>query len=94
MSEKTTDIVTRLRSGQEPCGTNSCRVMDARSGCLCAAAADEIEKLRKRYEFWRNACAESDAHAQAAEAKIEQLGAEIENMKDYIDRFLTGDADE
>ena len=40
-----TDIVPRLRSG-EACVNDPCRVMEAASGCLCAAAADEIERLR------------------------------------------------
>lgn len=42
-----TDIVERLR-GAETCRESGrpCRAMDARSGCCCAAAADEIERLR------------------------------------------------
>lgn len=47
------DIVERLRCG-EPCleasGINECRVKDAASGCLCAMAADEIERLRAALE--------------------------------------------
>jgi hypothetical protein len=48
MSDKssTTDLVTQLRVG-EMCAP-PCRMMEARSGCLCAAAADEIERLRAR----------------------------------------------
>ena len=45
MASDPTDIITRLRAG-EPCGTDPCRDMKAASGCLCAAAADEIERLR------------------------------------------------
>jgi hypothetical protein len=41
----TTDLVTRLRQG---CGGEPCRMMEARSGCTCAEAADEIERLRAR----------------------------------------------
>lgn len=44
------DIVERLRSGSicsDIHDTGSCcRVMEARSGCECAEAADEIERLR------------------------------------------------
>jgi hypothetical protein len=40
-----TDIIERLRAG-EPCCADPCRVLEARSGCLCATAADEIERLR------------------------------------------------
>jgi hypothetical protein len=43
------DIVERLRAG-EPCGEISseyaCGVKTAESGCQCAMAADEIERLR------------------------------------------------
>ena len=45
MASEPTDIVSRLRSG-EACVTDPCRVKEAASGCLCAAAADEIERLR------------------------------------------------
>lgn len=49
-----TDIVEKLLNGF-PCleGTSdhTCRVRDAKSGCLCATAADEIEKLRAA--LWR-----------------------------------------
>ena len=40
------DIVERLQSGDETCGVNKCRVMEAKSGCLCAEAAAEITRLR------------------------------------------------
>jgi len=43
-----TGIVERLRSGRE-CG-DSCRRKEAVSGCICAAAADEIERLRTALE--------------------------------------------
>jgi hypothetical protein len=49
----TTDIEERMRNG-EPCkeasGDNHCKVMDARSGCLCAIAADTITALRAEIE--------------------------------------------
>ena len=41
-----TDIVERLRIGRETCGVDMCRTREARSGCTCAEAADEIERLR------------------------------------------------
>lgn len=43
VQSKSTDILDELRSGN--CG-DPCRVIDARSGCRCAIAADEIERLR------------------------------------------------
>lgn len=43
--QKTTDLLARLRAG-EPCSDDPCRVKEARSGCICAAAAAEIERLR------------------------------------------------
>ena len=41
-----TDIVERLRNGHDTCDFNNCRVREAKSGCTCAEAADEIERLR------------------------------------------------
>lgn len=45
------DLVERLKAG-EPClwddiggNSNVCKVRDARSGCICAEAADRIEAL-------------------------------------------------
>jgi hypothetical protein len=43
-SETTRDIVSRLRRGGG-CA-DVCRVQNAASGCECAEAADEIERLR------------------------------------------------
>ena len=42
-----TDIVERLRIGRETCGVDMCRIREAKSGCTCAEAADEIERLRE-----------------------------------------------
>ena len=39
------DVTEHLRKGL-PCQPNVCRFMDARSGCTCAEAADEIDRLR------------------------------------------------
>ena len=39
------ELVKRLRSGGETCGIDACKVRDAKSGCLCATAADRIEAL-------------------------------------------------
>ena len=41
------DIVERLRIGRETCGVDMCRIREAKSGCTCAEAADEIERLRE-----------------------------------------------
>jgi hypothetical protein len=41
-----TDIVERLRQG-DMCQGSSCRIKEAASGCVCAEAANEIERLRK-----------------------------------------------
>lgn len=46
-----TDIVERLRIGRETCGVDMCRTREARSGCTCAEAADEIERLRWALDF-------------------------------------------
>ena len=47
-----TDIVERLRIGRETCGVDMCRTREARSGCTCAEAADEIERLREALRFY------------------------------------------
>ena len=39
------ELVKRLRSGGETCGIDACKIRDAKSGCLCAIAADRIEAL-------------------------------------------------
>lgn len=52
-----TDIVERLRAGEpcvECCGDH-CAVMEVRSGCLCAIAADTITALRAENERLRAA---------------------------------------
>src|SRR5512139_1782560 len=40
------ELVKRLRAG-EPCAdmANKCRAMEARAGCICAEAADALERL-------------------------------------------------
>lgn len=54
MPDDRTDLVARLRSG-EPCGDDRCRVMDARSGCICATAAARIEADGREIERLREA---------------------------------------
>ena len=49
---KMTDIVERLRIGRETCGVDMCRIREARSGCTCAEAADEIERLREALRYY------------------------------------------
>ncbi len=47
------DIVKRLRQGypcKEAAADGCCKVMDARSGCLCAEAADTITRLTAEVE--------------------------------------------
>lgn len=42
------DIVARLRDA-EPCADgHPCKAKEAASGCCCAEAADEIERLREQ----------------------------------------------
>ena len=51
------NIVERLRKGEpclEACG-DRCKEMSVRGGCLCAIAADEIERLRAALEAWNAA---------------------------------------
>ena len=50
------DIVERLRLGRETCGFDMCRTREARSGCTCAEAADEIERLREALQPFACKC--------------------------------------
>lgn len=50
------DIVERLRIGRETCGVDMCRTREARSGCTCAEAADEIERLREALRHYVSEC--------------------------------------
>lgn len=68
------DLVARLRAG-EPCleaNGRPCRVMDAKSGCLCAETAAEIERLRDEINILKSQL-EHDA------AVIERLQAELDD---------------
>jgi hypothetical protein len=86
-----TDIVQRLRSG-EVCINNPCRMMDARSGCACAEAADEIERLRAERDDWfdgarkdyldeRNARMDANVREYAAMERANKADAEIERLR-------------
>lgn len=49
---ETNTVISRLRDGVS-CDDSQgkrCRMMEARSGCTCAMAADEIERLRAALE--------------------------------------------
>ena len=46
------DIVERLRDGEETCGIHRCITREARSGCTRAEAADEIERLREALRYY------------------------------------------
>lgn len=65
------DVVERLRSGKE-CG-DPCKVREARSGCLCAEAAGEIEHLRWQLDYFGKLHSE---HNDRQEAEIERLRAQ------------------
>jgi methylphosphotriester-DNA--protein-cysteine methyltransferase len=75
-----TDIVQRLRSG-EVCINNPCRMMDARSGCTCAEAADAIERLRDDLAETNRQFAQAVETGTAAVAEIERLRAEMERLR-------------
>ena len=64
---KMTDIVERLRIGRETCGVDMCRIREAKSGCTCAEAADEIERLREA--LWEIAKTDTQTWASAALVK-------------------------
>lgn len=73
------DVVERLRSGNE-CH-DPCKVREARSGCLCAEAADEIERLRAQPRGLDpatvEACAEREARMREALKAWEKWEADI-----------------
>ena len=49
-----TDIVEYMRQGGPCIELNErCKVMDAASGCACAKAAAEIERLRAEVKVWQ-----------------------------------------
>ena len=65
------DLVERFRRG-EPCDDRKCRVMEAASGCMCAEAADEIERLERLVGTM--------LHAQHG-LEIEQLRPSVREMR-------------
>jgi hypothetical protein len=81
-----TDVVERLRAG-EPCQPHDdvCRSIEARSGCICAEAADEIE--RRRADI-----AHLDTKLDDALDEIERLRAEVAYHKAFI-KTMDGQAD-
>lgn len=68
------DLLTRLRTGYL-CETEGCRchAIEARSGCQCAEAADEIERLQR--ELDRRSPLSGDEQAEAWESVWAKLSA-------------------
>jgi hypothetical protein len=83
------DIVERLRNG-EPCRATSgvrCRFMDARYGCLCAIAADEITRLTAEVEkVGRDYNTVRDAHDDWVR-EITRLRAENERLRAALELY-------
>lgn len=77
-----TDIVERLHNG-EPCGEDRCMVMIGGS-CICAEAADEIERLRIAYEEAYQSAQAQAGFVRSSEVRAEELEAEIERMRKII----------
>ena len=63
--------------------TVPCQVEDAKSGCHCAEARDEITRLRERTEYWPDN-AERDAVIRHQKAEIERLRAALELYRDAV----------
>jgi chromosome segregation ATPase len=75
-----TDIVERLREAKMCQGT-PCRIKDAQSGCECAEAADEIERLRKENaELGEEVCEQARLNGMGSEREAKLLG-EIERLR-------------
>ena len=51
-------VLFDLRLGA-PCKPLTCKVMNSESGCICAAGADEIERLRTALEYIVEYCEET-----------------------------------
>ena len=81
----TDDLVTEARKGG-PCAElgNRCRAIEAASGCFCAAVADRIEQLERELSISRMAQVVMDNGA-------EELTAERDSLRDYIDRYSYAD---
>jgi len=84
------DIVERLRNG-EPCkeasGDNHCKVMDARSGCLCAIAADTITALTAENERLQSIITAADRGSpiyKAIEQRLDEMSAWIARPNDDV----------
>lgn len=77
------DIVESLREGMicEVEGAK-CAVMDARSGCICAEAADEIEELRAKDQHWNE-------HLRTAQDEIKRLTACLKWEQNWLERVGT-----
>jgi hypothetical protein len=83
------DLIGRLRRG-EACEHNPCRVMDTRSGCICAEAASRIEALQAELadyveveEVNRDLVKRGDYYrdkAEAAEAREKALREALEKI--------------
>ena len=74
-----TDIVERLRRG-EGCaeeGGKTCIDMSAEGGCICAIAADEIERLRADLAFADAQCAKVESLLLGTHKQMERLTAAI-----------------
>jgi hypothetical protein len=81
-----TDLVERLRAG-EPCEIHDrCRVMEARSGCCCAEAADEIERLRAAHKEAYELAYGVARHD--CEAEIERLRADNEFLVESVEKHV------
>ncbi len=95
------DIVERLRSG-EPCceasGNNCCKIKEARSGCLCAEAADTITALMEEVERLQAYIANDADWKFSAKRRLQlfreqrQANARLREALNKADRWLALDA--
>jgi predicted RNase H-like nuclease (RuvC/YqgF family) len=75
-----TSIVERLRRG-EACINDPCRTMEARSGCCCATAADEIERLEREVKALHETIGEIDRQHKD---EIERLEREVARLQEAL----------
>lgn len=92
------DIVKSLRKGV-PCieaagceVSGPCKIMNAHSGCACAEAADEIERLRagnRDLQLWWDNLRPDHARLEAENAKLREAVSWLANLD--MDRFTEHD---
>ncbi|MGI4800868.1 MAG: hypothetical protein ACRYG8_43965 [Janthinobacterium lividum] len=78
----TDDVVVRLRRGGG-CA-DVCRTQNAASGCECAEAADEIERLRFEAASWKGQMEGCEIQWRRASAEAKAFFAQILELEEQL----------